>query len=145
MYANHTPIRPAAVRLRVGCPSGRMRVEAGESLSDCRLTSVRGRPCAIGYVGRPSVAGWRMAWRAWASHPVGWHVGKKKAGHHRWHPALSYRKAYRRLFISCSAFLFVTLLRWHSRRNSFVPSSFRGYFLLAGGSFTLRTSLLIPS
>ena len=88
MYANHTPIRPAAVRLRVGCPSGRMRVEAGESLSDCRLTSVRGRPCAIGYVGRPSVAGWRMAWRAWASHPVGWRVDKKKAGYHRWHPAL---------------------------------------------------------
>lgn len=74
-------------------PPGRMRIGAVESLSDYRLTSVRGRPCAIGYVGRPSVAGWRMAWRAWASHPVGWRMGKKKAGHHRWHPALSYRKA----------------------------------------------------
>lgn len=88
MCVNHTPRRPAAVRIRVGCPPGRMRIGAVESLSDYRLTSVCGRPCAIGYVGRPSVAGWRMAWRAWASHSVGWHVGKKKAGHHRWHPAL---------------------------------------------------------
>lgn len=122
MYANHAQRRPVAVRICVGCPPGRMRIGAVESLSDYRLTSVCGRPRAIGYVRRPSVAEWRMAWRAWASHPVGWHVGKKKAGYHRWHPALSYRKAYRRLFISCSAFLFVILRFLHSRRKDFMSS-----------------------
>lgn len=43
-------------------PPGRMRIGAVESLSDCRLTSVRGRPWAIGYVARPSTDGWRAAW-----------------------------------------------------------------------------------
>lgn len=47
MCADHVPIRPAAVRLRVVRPPGRMWIGALESLSDYRLTSVRGRPCVV--------------------------------------------------------------------------------------------------
>lgn len=95
--------------------------------------------CCPSWRVRPWMDGVRLG-RAWASHPVGWHVGKKKAGYHRWHPALIYRKAYRRLLISCNAFLLVILRFLHSRRKDFISSS-----LQAGGSFTLRTSLLISS
>lgn len=75
MCADHVPIRPAAVRLRVVRPPGRMWIGALESLSDCRLTSVRGwMACGLGWRGRviPSAGTW----------------AKKKAGHHNWHPAL---------------------------------------------------------
>lgn len=102
---------------------------------------------------RPWPAVCRPSWRvrpwldgvwlglALASHLVGCHVGKKKAGYHRWHPAPCYRKAYNRLWISCNAFLFVILRFLHSRRKDFMSS----YLSPAGGSFTLRTSLLISS
>lgn len=89
---------------------------------------------------RPWMDGVRIG-RAWASHPVGWHVGKKKAGYHRWRRLADYRKAYNRLLSSCIAFLLVNLRFLHSRRKAFISS----YLLLAGGSFTLRTSLLISS
>lgn len=148
MCADHVPIRPAAVRLRVVRPTGRMRIGALESLSDYRLTSVRDRPCVVRH--GPSSA-WTWAGQSrgvtirlrlmFLSVGLGLERGQKRKPDTIAGTRLpGYRKAYNRLWISCNAFLFVILRFLHSRRKDFISS-----YLQAGGSFTLRTSLLISS
>ena len=70
-------------------PSARTYADWSRGVTIRLSSDVRPWPalCCPSWRVRPWLDGVRLG-LAWASHPVGWHVGKKKAGHHRWHPAL---------------------------------------------------------